>query len=516
MKKMKKILTIISLLLLTLGVSAQSGAGSYETGNGLEHIAADNYKFVYSESLYVGPNADWQIDGEVHVYSRRIWIAPTAKISGSGTLYIHSPGDNPFYEDWAASRTLIDGNGGEFINVNIVLTNTDGLQLAEIEAEGYAGGAGEASRTAALKVGKSIDLRVDGASIYLNGFDLELASTGDLLNYNLHRMVVTGDNLTGHMIRHYTSVGSLMFPVGIEQGDYTPARLTPQSANSRVHVSVNSYAASSLTITDETLGMDRVWNIFADQSMRMDYTLTHNSQTNGMAYVDASARIVQNADAGNWIGDVTVLEGDGIHTREDIQTVAGPTLTGTWFTKFTQLPPTAVDDAGTMEYGSNITINMLENDEPGSSAIDRGSVLVVTPPRNGQVVVNSDGSVTYTPNDGFLGDDEFEYEITDENGLTSRAVVRVTVLPRELFIPNVITPNGDGNNDRFVIVGREAYDRIEVLIVNRWGNEVYRNDDYQDEWDGRGLNEGTYFPVIRAIKGNQERVFKGHVLIKRN
>src|SRR5690606_4883064 len=96
------------------------------------------------------------------------------------------------------------------------------------------------------------------------------------------------------------------------------------------------------------------------------------------------------------------------------------------------------------------------------------------------------------------------------------AVVRITVLPRELFIPNVITPNGDGKNDRLVIVGREGYDRIEITIVNRWGNEVYRNDDYKDEWEGRGLNEGTYFPIIRAIKGNQERVFKGHVLIKRD
>src|SRR5690606_7329860 len=321
MNDMKKLITIISLLLLTLITYAQPGAGSYETGNGLEHIAADTYKFVYSETLYVGPDADWQIDGEVHIYSRRIWIAPTAKIYGAGKLYIHSPGENPFYEAWNTARTLIDGNDGEFINVNIIVNNPEGLELSDFDADGYDGGTGEEARIAALKVGRSIDLRVDGASIYLNGFDLELSSTGDLLNYNLNRMVVTGDHLTGHMIRQYTSLSSLVFPVGIAQGDYTPARLTPQSANWRVRASANSYAASNLTITDETLGMDRVWNIFADQSMRMDYTLTHNAQTNGMAYVDASARIVQNADAGNWIGDVTVLEGDGIHTREDIQTV---------------------------------------------------------------------------------------------------------------------------------------------------------------------------------------------------
>src|SRR5690606_38172634 len=159
-----------------------------------------NYKFVYSESLYLGPDADWQIDGEVHVYSRNIWIAPTAKISGSGTLYVHSPADNPFYEDWAPVAARIDGNNGAFLGVNIILTNADGLVLTDLDVSGYAGATGEHARLAALKIDKSIDLRVDGASIYLNGYDLELSASGQLLHYNRLRMVVTGDHTSGHLI----------------------------------------------------------------------------------------------------------------------------------------------------------------------------------------------------------------------------------------------------------------------------------------------------------------------------
>lgn len=131
MNNLIRIASFLSLMILTLNSFSQPGAGSYETGNGLEHIAADTYKFVYSETLYVGPDADWQIDGEVHIYSRRIWIAPTAKIYGAGKLYIHSPGENPFYEDWNTARTLIDGNDGEFINVNIILNNPEGLELSD-------------------------------------------------------------------------------------------------------------------------------------------------------------------------------------------------------------------------------------------------------------------------------------------------------------------------------------------------------------------------------------------------
>ncbi|NGM63568.1 hypothetical protein G5B30_16790 [Sphingobacterium sp. SGG-5] len=513
---MKYILIISFLLLGTIHLSAQSGAGSFETTDGPEEISAGNYKFIYSENLYLGPHADWKIHGEVHIYSRNIWIAPTAKISGNGTLYIHSPGTNPFYEDWPEAATRIDGNDGAFIDIHIVLDNKNGLSLTDIEVDGYTGASGEVTRLATLKIGKSVDLRVDGASIYLNGFNLELSDTGDLLNHNRYRMVITGDNRRGHMIRNYTSVRSLTFPVGIAQGDYTPARLTPHASSSKVHVSVNSYFTSNLNITDETLGMDRIWNIFADHAMQMDYTLSHNKQTNGIAYVDAAARIMQNADGGNWIGDVTTLENEGIHTRKDIETVVGHTITGTWFTKFTWLGPTAVDDTGVLEYGADITINIMENDANGSSAIDRKSVRIIALPPNGQVTVNSDGSVTYKPNDRFLGEDIFEYEIRDENGLTSTAHVRITVIPPELFIPNMISPNGDGKNDHLIIGKREAYDRIEIRILNRWGNEVYRNDDYRDEWDGGGLNEGTYFPVVRGIIGNEERIFKRHVLIKRD
>lgn len=513
-----KTIFIFLSLFMTSALYAQTGQGSIEVNNGIERVEADTYKFAYSESLYLGPEVNWVIDGDVHLYSKRIWIAKGARISGSGTLYIHSPADNPFHEGWAEAPTIIDGNDGDFIDVNIVLTNKKGLKLDNISAAGYEQvSENTGARGAALKLGKSLDLRVDGANVFLNGHDLELSTTGELLYYSFKRMVVTGDLLTGHLIKNYNAVGSFIFPVGIAEEDYTPATLVPQAAMSKLYVTVNSYAEANLSISDETVGMDRVWKIFADRKMNMTYTLMHNRQTNGMAYIDNEAQIMQNADAGNWIGDVTIVNDEGVHTRLDIATENKNTLTGTWFTKFNELKtgPDAQDDMGNMIYGSDITINVLENDVAGTTAIIPGSVRVVNFPQHGTVLVNSESSVTYKPDDQFVGTDTFTYEITDENGLTDVATVTVVVEPRELFIPNVITPNGDGKNDKFVIVGRESYDRIELTIVNRWGNEVYRNDDYQDEWDGRDLNEGTYYPIIRAIKGSQTREFKSHVLIKR-
>ncbi|SFS95396.1 DUF7507 domain-containing protein, partial [Sphingobacterium wenxiniae] len=90
-----------------------------------------------------------------------------------------------------------------------------------------------------------------------------------------------------------------------------------------------------------------------------------------------------------------------------------------------------------------------------------------------------------------------------------------TVKPRPLFIPNVFTPNGDGTNDTFEIVGIEGFDRIEVLIINRWGNEVYRNGNYRNEWNGANLNEGTYYYIITTHQNGRKDVLKGDVLIKK-
>ncbi|NGF57499.1 T9SS type B sorting domain-containing protein [Parapusillimonas sp. SGNA-6] len=515
---MKSVLLIIGLMYCwTFATKAQEGAGSFESGNGLEVVSADNYKLVFSESLYLGPNADWYIEGEVHVYSRQIYIASTAKISGSGTLYIHSPGDNPFYDSWADVATDIDANNClHAIDVNIVLTNPKGLRLSDIsypndmDSKHFP----PLAKAGALRLAKPIDLRVDGANIFLNGFDLEMGEQADILHHSSRRMVVTGNSVKGHLIKDFVGLSTWLFPVGKEEGDYTPALLTPSQANSKIYVSVTDYLASGIPFADETIGMDRVWNIYADRAMTMTYTLIHNMSSNGMMYVDADAQIVQNADGGNWVGDVTLLEGQGIHTRKDIETRSSFTLSGTWFTKLAFMPPTAVDDEAKVEFGDKVMIHVLHNDSKGSASIVVNSVRVTLPPVNGTYTVEN-GSIVYKPYPKFVGEDELEYEITDENGLTSKARVRITVMPRELMIPNVITPNGDGKNDKFVIVGAEAYDRIDIVIVNRWGNEVYRNTDYKDEWSGNGLNQGTYYYIIRGFKGNDVRVFKGWVLIKR-
>ncbi|WP_106136925.1 SdrD B-like domain-containing protein [Spirosoma oryzae] len=81
------------------------------------------------------------------------------------------------------------------------------------------------------------------------------------------------------------------------------------------------------------------------------------------------------------------------------------------------------------------------------------------------------------------------------------------------FIPEGFSPNGDGVNDRFVIRGATGL-TISLEVYNRWGHVVYKNDNYQNDWDGtantgilldgdKGLPDGTYYYIVRTSDGRR-------------
>ena len=86
-----------------------------------------------------------------------------------------------------------------------------------------------------------------------------------------------------------------------------------------------------------------------------------------------------------------------------------------------------------------------------------------------------------------------------------------------LNIPNVFTPNGDGKNDTFEIPELAIFPENEIIIINRWGNSVYEKKGYHNDWTGEGLNEGTYFYVLKVkyLSGVWE-TYKGYITLLRS
>ena len=89
--------------------------------------------------------------------------------------------------------------------------------------------------------------------------------------------------------------------------------------------------------------------------------------------------------------------------------------------------PVAVDDSGTTPEDMPVTVKVLSND----SDVDGDTLAVtgVTQPAHGTVVVNPDGSVTYTPAPNYNGPDQFSYQVSDGKGGTDTAVVDIVVTP---------------------------------------------------------------------------------------
>lgn len=100
----------------------------------------------------------------------------------------------------------------------------------------------------------------------------------------------------------------------------------------------------------------------------------------------------------------------------------------------------------------------------------------------------------------------------DPSNNTAESIVNIV----NFFIPNVFTPNGDGVNDTFEIVGLELFRSNVLRIYNRHGNEVYAAMDYQSDWDGQGLNDGTYYYHLEIVDGTgKKHHHKGYVTIIR-
>lgn len=94
--------------------------------------------------------------------------------------------------------------------------------------------------------------------------------------------------------------------------------------------------------------------------------------------------------------------------------------------------PVAVNDSGATASGTAVTVTVLANDQDVDG--DALTVTAVTPGANGSVVLNANGTVTYTPNAGFSGTDQFSYTISDGRGGTATGLVSVVVNPAQVTI----------------------------------------------------------------------------------
>ncbi|GEM_PF-1004026 len=197
------------------------------------------------------------------------------------------------------------------------------------------------------------------------------------------------------------------------------------------------------------------------------------------------------------------------------------------------------DDNTTSEKGDKSQFGLVLSSQPAADVVidlessDQTEGIVST---NQVVFTPSDWdteqeiTVTGVSDNEMDGDVEYQVDLTSSSTDTlyhdlpieSVELVNLDNNEIESFIPDAFSPNNDGYNDRFFIMGLEKYDDLSLKVYNRWGTLVYSNTDYQNDWDGRAnvttmggnkLPTGTYYFKLN-IKDTGETI-EGSVFLKR-
>jgi len=157
--------------------------------------------------------------------------------------------------------------------------------------------------------------------------------------------------------------------------------------------------------------------------------------------------------------------------------------------------PIAIDDADTTAFNTPFFIDFLANDSFGLT----DTISIVTSPQHGVLILDSLGNYSYNPDEGTCGNDIFTYQICNAVGCV-QATVSIYVACEQVVVFGGFSPNGDDVNDFFTIRGLEGHPTNLVKVFNRWGNLIFEEESYQNDWNGSWnggrLPQGTYFYYV--------------------
>lgn len=202
---------------------------------------------------------------------------------------------------------------------------------------------------------------------------------------------------------------------------------------------------------------------------------------------------------------------DRSFTSSNPAPVVQPTVTTTYFVN--------TIDANGCKKKDTVKITVIDKVElkwsyrMEGNCSDRPSVIVqnLTPPTDGVIFRFDFG-------DGTVSEEtSLQHVFTQDGRYTVKFIAQKQFCPSEesvqlpiytLFVPNVITPESTpGFNDQFEV--RFGIDQlapstlgipVQLTVIDRWGNQVFESNDYQNEWSGKGFSEGVYF--FRLVVGD--------------
>jgi hypothetical protein len=139
---------------------------------------------------------------------------------------------------------------------------------------------------------------------------------------------------------------------------------------------------------------------------------------------------------------------------------------------------------------------------------------------NGFTSATTSPTISVVPNSNLV-----TYQVYVEDNINqgcqtgADATIINAVEKQNLEIMNLVTPNNDNKNDLFIVRDRDTYQDLipegsYLEVYNRWGDRVFKAQDYKNNWNCNELSDGMYYYYLKTGCGDQE--YKGWVHILGN
>lgn len=198
------------------------------------------------------------------------------------------------------------------------------------------------------------------------------------------------------------------------------------------------------------------------------------------------------------------VQNSGTYSLSTTQSICSSAVSY-WNVTIDSLPPVIISEVQNVCYGDPVTIS--------ASAISGAAYSWQTP--SGMMSSNNSINInTFSQNDNGI----YSVKVALGNCRDS-AFIDIKSEDCDEYIPNVFSPNNDGNNDFFQLYNFKL-EKIDATIFNRWGKLIYHWNTVDGYWDGtneatgKKVSEGTYYYIIEIKrKSGSEQTFKGNILV---
>jgi len=182
------------------------------------------------------------------------------------------------------------------------------------------------------------------------------------------------------------------------------------------------------------------------------------------------------------------------------------------------IAPEATEDSFNTGMNEILDINLLDNDFIQSTD---ATITILTDLQLGRAIPTGFGTYTYVPNENAVGLESFTYQICQKEcpDLCTEAIATIVIGENvDCFAGEFVTPNNDGFNDTFIVPCLANHPNSALSIYNRYGDEIFFSDNYQNDWDGTyngaDLPVGTYYYILR-VNDPAGTTLSGYIFLQR-